>query len=293
MVFAGLLLSGGSLGDRLGARRVFEWGLATFTLASAACALAPTVGTLVGARIAQGFGAALLVPSSLALLRAAYEDRRERARAVGAWGAIAGIGAASGPILGGVLVTLISWRAVFVVNVPLGALGLLLARSHLPSAASPAPRRLDLPGQLLGILALASLTFGMIEGGAAGWGSPLALVPLLVAVPAAASLVVVERRVEDPMLPVALFRRPTFSGATAVGLLINLGFYGQLFALWRLPVYSTHSGPYFPRSRRWLTPSQHTAETLTGRCHTQSARFEVRVLTAVVGVQASYVRGGV
>ena len=231
VVFAGLLLSGGSLGDRLGARRVFEWGLATFTLASAACALAPTVGVLVAARVVQGFGAALLVPSSLALLREAYQDRRERARAVGAWGAIAGIGAASGPILGGVLVTLISWRAVFVVNIPLGTLGLLLARAHLPRAATPAPRRHDLPGQLLGILALASLTFGMIEGGAAGWDSPIALVPLLVAVPATAALVAVERRVDDPMLPVALFRRPTFSGATAVGLLINLGFYGQLFAL--------------------------------------------------------------
>jgi MFS transporter, DHA2 family, methylenomycin A resistance protein len=231
VVFAGLLLSAGSLGDRVGARRVFDAGLVLFTAASAACAAAPSVPVLVGARIAQGLGAALLVPSSLALLRAAYTQPRERARAVGAWGAIAGVGAASGPILGGVLVGLISWRAVFVVNIPLGLLGLMLAARHLPKSGEPTASGFDLPGQLLGIGALTLLTLGLIEGGDSGWSSPQALIPLVASVPAALGLIAVEARAADPMLPLSLFRSETFSGASFVGLAINLGFYGQLFAL--------------------------------------------------------------
>ncbi len=124
VVFAGLLLPAGSLGDRLGARRVFTAGLGVFTLASAACGAASSVAVLIGARALQGLGAALLVPSSLALLRGVYRSRHERARAVGVWGAVAGIGAASGPILGGALVGLIGWRSVFIVNLPVGIVGL-------------------------------------------------------------------------------------------------------------------------------------------------------------------------
>jgi DHA2 family methylenomycin A resistance protein-like MFS transporter len=231
VAFAGLLLSAGSLGDRLGARRVFDPGLVLFTAASAACTVAPSVTILIGARVAQGIGAALLVPSSLALLRAAYEKPAERARAVGAWGAIAGVGAASGPVLGGVLVGLISWRAVFLVNVPLGILGLVLAAKHLPKAGERTAGGFDPPGQVIGVLALTLLTFGLIEGGDVGWTSPLALVPLLAFVPATAGLIAVERHASDPILPLSLFRSRTFSGASFVGLAINLGFYGQLFAL--------------------------------------------------------------
>ncbi len=231
VVFAGLLLTGGSLGDRLGPRRVFDVGLGLFTIASAACALAPSVPVLIGARVAQGLGAAMLVPSSLALMRAAYQEPRERARAVGAWGAIAGVGAASGPILGGVLVGLISWRAVFVVNLPLGVLALALAARHLPKAGEASAAGGDPPGQVLGILGLTLLTLGLIEGGAAGFGSPVAWIPLVAFVPSVAAFLATERKAADPMLPLSLFRRPTFSGATFVGLAINLGFYGQLFAL--------------------------------------------------------------
>ncbi len=231
VVFAGLLLSGGSLGDRLGARRVFDAGLALFTAASAACALAPSVGALIAARASQGLGAALLVPSSLALLRAAYPDAAGRARAVGAWGAIAGVGAASGPIVGGVLVGLIGWRAVFVVNVPVGILALVLGARHLPPAGEAQGRNLDLAGQLLGIASLTLLTVGLIEGGAAGWTSSLTLAALIAFAPALAAFVAVEARTSEPMLPLALFRNRTFSGASIVGLAINLGFYGQLFAL--------------------------------------------------------------
>ncbi|PZS08033.1 MAG: MFS transporter [Solirubrobacterales bacterium] len=231
VVFAGLLLSAGSLGDRTGSRRVFGAGLTLFTLASAACGLAPSVPVLVAARAAQGVGAALLVPSSLALLRAAYPDAAERARAVGAMGGIAGVGAASGPILGGILVGLVGWRAVFVVNLPVGLLALWLAGRYVPAAAESLGGGWDPPGQVLGILALTLLTLGLIEGGAAGWSSPLALAPLLAFAPCLALFVANERRVRQPMLPPSLFRSRTFSAATFVGLAINLGFYGQLFAV--------------------------------------------------------------
>jgi MFS transporter, DHA2 family, methylenomycin A resistance protein len=222
VVFAGLLLSGGSLGDRLGARRVFDAGLGLFTLASAVCAAAPSVAVLIGARVAQGLGAALLVPSSLALLRATYQEPRERARAIGAWGATAGVGAASGPIIGGLLVGLISWRAVFVVNVPLGIGALLLASKQLPKAGERAATGFDPLGQLLGILALTLLTLGVIQK---AWWVVAAFVPVAVA------FVIAEHRNSEPMLPLSLFRGQKFSGATFVGLAINLGFYGQLFAL--------------------------------------------------------------
>jgi DHA2 family methylenomycin A resistance protein-like MFS transporter len=231
VVFAGLLLSAGSLGDEFGARRVFVGGLVLFTVASAACAAAPSLAVLLAARVAQGIGAAALVPSSLSLLRAAYSSAAERARAVGIWGAVAGIGAASGPIVGGVLVGLISWRAVFVVNVPVGALALLLAARHLPAAGERQDGGLDPLGQLLGIASLTLLTFGVIEGGAEGFSSTVALVPLLLFVPTAVAFVAVERGAISPMLPLSLFRSRTFSGASFVGLLINLGFYGQLFAI--------------------------------------------------------------
>jgi DHA2 family methylenomycin A resistance protein-like MFS transporter len=231
LVFAGLLLSGGSLGDRLGGRRVFQAGLSLFTLASAACAAAPSVDLLVAARLLQGLGAALLVPSSLALLRAAYHDPRERARAVGAWGAVAGIAAASGPVIGGLLVAASSWRAVFLLNLPVGIAGLLLAQRHLPASGERTGGGLDPAGQLTGIAALWSLTLGLIEGGHSGWASPQALVPLVLALPLWAAFVACERRAGEPMLPLRLFRSSTFSGASFVGLAINLGFYGQLFVM--------------------------------------------------------------
>ncbi len=231
VVFAGLLLPAGSLGDRVGARRVFAGGLAVFTLASAVCGAAPDVAVLIAARAVQGLGAALLVPSSLALLRGVYRDRHERARAVGVWGAVAGTGAASGPILGGALVGLIGWRAVFIVNVPVGILGLVLAAKHLPASGETTAGGFDPPGQALGILSLTLLTLGVIEGGSAGWSAVQTLAPLAAAAVALVLFVARERRARHPMLPLSLFASRTFSAASFVGLAINLGFYGQLFAL--------------------------------------------------------------
>ena len=231
LVFAALLLSGGALGDRLGSRRVFLAGLGLFTVASAACAAAPTVGFLVGARVAQGIGAALLVPSSLAVLRATYADAAERARAVGVWAAVAGIAAASGPIIGGLLVTSASWRAVFVLNVPVGAVALVLAARYVAADGARRGGGFDPAGQVAGILALACLTFGLIEGGDAGWGSAVPLLALALSVVAFAVFLAIERRAAAPMLPLELFRSRVFSASAFVGAAINFGFYGQLFAI--------------------------------------------------------------
>lgn len=162
LVFAALLLLAGSLGDRRGAKAVFQVGLAIFALSSLACGLAPSTGLLVAARCAQGLGAALAVPSSLSLLQAAYPGQAARRRAFGIWGGVAGIAAGAGPVVGGALVSGLGWRSVFFVNVPIGAGGLLLAARHLLSP----PRRshgVDPAGQIAGVVCLAGLTVLFVE----------------------------------------------------------------------------------------------------------------------------------
>jgi DHA2 family methylenomycin A resistance protein-like MFS transporter len=229
LMLAALLLTGGVLADRYGARRVFGSGLGVFLFASAGCGLAPDVAVLVVARLVQGVGAALTVPSSLALLRASFPDVSDRARAIGAWGGIAGLAAASGPILGGALVTAASWRLVFFVNLPIGlaALGLTL---RYVAAPPPQPRVLDSAAQVLGVLALAALTFALIEGGDSGV-TALVVAAIVVFAVTLAGFIVVEQRSAEPMLALGLFRDRTFAGGNAVGLLINLGFYGELFVI--------------------------------------------------------------
>jgi DHA2 family methylenomycin A resistance protein-like MFS transporter len=228
--FAGLLLAGGTLAERLGGRRVFAAGLALFALASAACGAAPSLPVLVAARLVQGAGAAALVPASLVLLQAAYPTAAGRSRALGAWGSIAGIGAASGPVIGGLLVTTWSWRGVFLISVPFAAAALAATRRCVPAPPRRA-RALDLPGQLLAVAALALATGALVQAGRLGWTSVPVLAGLAASALAGAGFVAAERHSRDPMLPLALFRRPAFRSGTAVGLLINLGFYGQLFVL--------------------------------------------------------------
>ncbi|MCO5973721.1 MFS transporter [Actinoallomurus soli] len=231
LTFATLLLSAGALGDRVGPHRVFCAGLALFTVASAACGLAPTAGALVAARLVQGAAAAVMVPSSLALLQAAHPDPRARARAVGVWGGVAGVAAASGPVLGGVLTDAASWRLVFFINVPIGLAALLLTVRHVVRPEGHGRRGLDLGAQITVVGALGLLTFALIEARTRGWVSPVVLGALAVAALLAAVFTAVERRTANPMLPLGLFRGAAFSGGNAVGLLINLGFYGQLFVL--------------------------------------------------------------
>ena len=229
LVLAAGLLSAGALADRWGARRVFQGGLGVFLAASAGCGLAPDLAVLIAARVVQGLGAALAVPASLALLRAAYTDQRARARAVGVWGGIAGLAAAAGPILGGLLVSTIGWRWVFFVNLPIALAAMVLTARFVP-APPGRPRRVDPGGQSTAILALVALSVALIDGGRGGLTGTV-LAAGIVCVLAVAGFVFIERRARAPMLPLALFRNRTLTAATVVGLLINLGFYGELFVI--------------------------------------------------------------
>jgi len=231
LAFAVLLLSAGVLGDRLGARRAYLLGFSLFALASAACGLAQTAGQLIAARAVQGIGAALLVPPSLALLNhACAHEPRLRARAVGLWTAGGGISIAAGPIIGGLLLRAFDWRSIFLVNLPLCALGIgMTLRLH--ETPRKARQRLDLRGQVLAILALTGLTAAMIEIGALGLTHPLVIGGFVLAAVGAWAFVMVEARSEQPMLPLRFFRRPHFSAAVLFGIAVNLSYYGVLFVL--------------------------------------------------------------
>ncbi|MFG2495843.1 MFS transporter [Streptomyces caniferus] len=230
LVFAGLLLFCGGLGDRLGGRTVFLGGLLVFTLASAGCALAPTATVLVLARLVQGLGAALMVPASLALLRTAYPGQAARARAFGVWGTVAGLAAGAGPVLGGVLVAGLGWRSVFFLNLPAGLAALVLTIRHVPD--SPADRTrpgMDLPAQAAAAVGLAGLVTGCIEAGALGWTHPAVLGAFAGCLAGLIAFLLLERRSPAPMLPLPLFRARAFSASAVIGLLLNTGFYGLLF----------------------------------------------------------------
>ncbi len=217
LAFAALLLSAGVAGDRFGPRRVFLAGLLLFTAASAGCALAPALGVLVVIRLIQGAAAALLVPSSLALLQASYPDRARRARAVGLWGGIGGLAAASGPVLGGGLTAAVSWRLVFAVNIPVGLLACWLTRRRVASPPGAGDRRGDPVGQLTAIVTLTALTAGLIEAGPHGWASWPVAAGLVIAAGGAAAFVAAQHRVRSPMLPLPLLRRPACRGAASWG----------------------------------------------------------------------------
>jgi DHA2 family methylenomycin A resistance protein-like MFS transporter len=231
LIFACLLLSAGSFGDRLGARRVFSLGLVLFTAASVVCGLAPTLGVLNGARVAQGVGAALALPTSLALINASYPDRAQRARAIGVWGGLGGVAAGLGPVLGGVLTSWWGWPAIFYINVPIGIAAIMLT---LRCVVAPAPKTrtsLDPLGQVLAVLTVAGLAYGLIEGGAEGWTAPAVVGAFVAAVLGGVGFVAVESHHRDPMLPLGLFRSREFTGSILIGAAINIGFYGELFLL--------------------------------------------------------------
>ena len=230
LVFAAFLLTSGAACDRLGARDVYLLGLLLFGVLSVVCALAPTGGTLIAARAAQGAGAAAVVPGSLALLAVIYTEPDARSRAIGLWGGAGGIAAAVGPVLGGVLVSWIGWRAVFWVNIPIIAVACRLTLRSLPAPAARHGRAIDPLGQLLSVLGLAALTYGMIAGGESGLSNSSAAA-ICCGAAVLAGLVVVEHHVDDPMLPMPLFREARFTVSALVGLALNISFFGQLFVL--------------------------------------------------------------
>jgi MFS transporter, DHA2 family, methylenomycin A resistance protein len=226
LLFASLLLLAGNLADRIGAKRAFGIGVTLFGLTSVSCALAPTIGTLIAARAAQGAAAAVMLPASMALIREAFPDPGRRARALGVWAVGGAVAAALGPLLGGVLTTL-DWRWVFGVNVPVCAamVALLVRVTTSPTRAVP----LDWAGQVLAVTALAGLTFGLIEGGAHGFGSPLVVTTLVVAVASLVGFVIVEGRVAHPMMPLTLFSATGMRIAVVIGFAFMVGWYGTVF----------------------------------------------------------------
>jgi MFS transporter, DHA2 family, methylenomycin A resistance protein len=231
LVFAAAILTAGALGDRFGAKRCFIIGFFVFTLASLGCGFAPNLAMLISARAVQGLGAAVLVPCSLALLNHAFHDEHERIRAIGIWAAGASAALAAGPVVGGALIAWVGWRGIFFVNLPLGIFGIWMTWRYAEESTQTRSGALDLAGQFIGIFALADLAAAMIEGGAVGWTHPLVLVAFLLFVLAAGTFVFVEIKVQSPMLPVSLFKNPTFSAATVIGLLMNTAFYGLIFML--------------------------------------------------------------
>ncbi|MFG2770141.1 MFS transporter [Streptomyces sp. NPDC048350] len=229
LVFAGFLLTGGALGDRLGNRRVFCAGVAVFIVSSAACALAPSTPFLVTARLVEGLGAALIVPGSLALLQQAYPAPAARSRAFGLWGSMAGIAASAGPLLGGLLVSTVGWRWVFLINLPVGAACLVLTLRHVERSPRRPGRALDWPAQVAVVAGVALLTGALNEAGRRGWSDPVVLGGLALAVLSAVAFAVRERLARSPALPLDLLRTRAMGGGAVIGLLFNFGFYGMVF----------------------------------------------------------------
>ena len=228
---ASLILLGGSLGDRFGRRRVFQIGVGWFAASSLLCGLAPSVGWLVGARILQGVGGALLTPGSLAMIQASFHPD-DRARAIGAWSAFGGVATAVGPFLGGWLVESASWRWVFLINVPLAVAVIAIAARHVPESRDPgAAGRIDLLGAALSAAGLAGITYAIIAAPTDGAGSPTVLLTGGLGVLAFCAFFVVERRERSPMLPVSIFANAQFSAANAVTFAVYAAFGGVFFLL--------------------------------------------------------------
>ena len=223
---AGLILLGGSLGDRFGRRRVFVVGTIWFATASLVCGIAPTPLVLIVARVLQGMGGALLAPGSLAMIQGAFEPG-SRARAIGAWSGLGAIAAAVGPFVGGALVQFASWRWIFLINLPLAVLTVVIAQRRVPETRDPrAPGRFDLPGAALASVALGGTTYALIE-----WGTAAAPWAAAAGAAAAVAFLVVESRSGNPMMPLGLFAERTFSAANAMTLLVYAALGAILFFL--------------------------------------------------------------
>jgi EmrB/QacA subfamily drug resistance transporter len=229
LVLAGFLVLAGSTADRVGRRRVFQLGLAVFGVGSLLCGLAPGTGWLVAARAVQAVGGTMLNPVAMAIVANTFTGAAERARAIGVFGSVSGLGLALGPILGGGLVDAFGWRAVFWLNVPVVAVAFLAAARYLPESRAPRARRFDPVGQLLMVVLLGSVVTAIIESGSRGWGSPLIVGLLVVAALAVAGIVRYEPRRADPLLDLRLFRRVQFSSAIVLAVFALCGFGAFLF----------------------------------------------------------------
>jgi EmrB/QacA subfamily drug resistance transporter len=230
LFLASLVLVGGSLGDHLGRRRMFSIGVGLFAAASAWCGLATTPGQLIAARALQGVGGALLVPNSLAIIGASFEEAR-RGRAIGTWTSFTSVTLILGPVLGGYLAENFSWRGVFFINVPLAVAILAITHTHVPESRDPEARKLDFSGAALAVAGLGGVVFGLLESSKVGLGNPRAFGSLVVGVAALAAFVVVEGRSREPMMPLELFRSRNFTAANIFTLLLYFALVGTLFFL--------------------------------------------------------------
>jgi EmrB/QacA subfamily drug resistance transporter len=229
VVLASLLMLSGSMGDRLGRRRVFQLGLAVFTIGSLLCSLAPGLGWLVGFRALQAVGGSMLNPVAMSIITNVFTDPRDRARAIGVWGGVVGLSLGLGPIVGGALIDSIGWRAIFWINVPIGVAAFVLAAIFVPESRAPRARRPDPIGQLCVALTLGGLTFAIIEGPRAGWTSIQSGLAFAIAVVALIGLLRYEPRRTDPLIDLRFFRSVPFSGATVIAVCAFGAFSGFLF----------------------------------------------------------------
>ena len=229
LVLASLLMLSGSTADRIGRKRVFQAGLVVFSLGSLLCGVAPTLELLIAFRVLQAIGGSMLNPVAMSIIRNVFEDPRERAMAIGMWGAVFGLSIALGPVLGGALVDSVGWRSVFFVNVPIGAVALVLTAALVPESRAEHPRRLDPVGQLLVIAALASLTYAIIEAPRAGWTSPGILALFAFSLASFVGLVLYELRRREPLVEMRFFRSAPFSGASTIAVCAFASLGGFLF----------------------------------------------------------------
>jgi EmrB/QacA subfamily drug resistance transporter len=216
VVLAALLMLSGSTGDRIGRRRTFQTGLVLFTLGSLLCSLSPNLGWLIAARALQAVGGSMLNPVAMSIITNTFTEPRERARAIGVWGSVVGVSMALGPLVGGALVGSVGWQSIFWINIPIGLAALVLCRLFVPESRAARPRPVDPVGQLLIIVFLACLTYGLIEAPSAGWGSAQTIACCAVAVVALACLVPYELRRAHPLINPRFFRSVPFAGATVI-----------------------------------------------------------------------------
>lgn len=248
LTLAGLLLTAGALGDRSGLRRMFLFGMAVFTAASAACAAAPSILVLIAARIVQGVGAAALLPATLALIPYLFPDRAGRARAAVVWVGIGAGAVALGPLIGGLLIDAFGWRSVFLINLPVGVTSVLVGRMSI-SETPRHPRSVDRFGQLTAIAAMGLVTGAVIHGGESGWGSPLTIGMLVGGLLVGLAFWTTEQRIQQPMLPPAFFANRVRTVAVTSAALMGFLFYGTLFIM----------SLYFQEVRGWSPGSTGVA----------------------------------
>jgi EmrB/QacA subfamily drug resistance transporter len=229
LVLASLLMLSGSTADRLGRRRTFVIGLLTFAAGSLLCSLAPNLTTLIIFRMVQAVGGSMLNPVAMSIITNTFTVPRERAQAIGVWAAVVGVSMALGPVVGGLLVTSVGWRSIFWINIPVGLTAVILARRYIPESKAPVARKVDIPGQVLVITLLASLTYGIIEAPDRGWSSAIIVGAFFVTAVSLAALLIRERRVSEPLIDLRFFRSVPFASATVIGVAASAALGGFLF----------------------------------------------------------------